>query len=104
MFVSCLSALDVVVDHCLNSLKAGGVQINGLHASVAPRRQQERIPPTLEKYCFIPYIESNCLSSSAQLHAYLEHCKGRAGLVCFHIRGIFQLARADRNCSYYFNP
>ncbi|EOB07192.1 Fatty acid synthase, partial [Anas platyrhynchos] len=71
-----VEALDVVVDHCLNSLKAGGVQINGLHASVAPRRQQERIPPTLEKYCFIPYIESNCLSSSAQLHAYLEHCKG----------------------------
>uniref|UniRef100_A0A8B9BZ50 Fatty acid synthase n=1 Tax=Anser brachyrhynchus TaxID=132585 RepID=A0A8B9BZ50_9AVES len=71
-----VEALDVVVDHCLNSLKAGGVQINGLHASVAPRRQQERIPPTLEKFCFVPYNESNCLSSSAQLHAYLEHCKG----------------------------
>ncbi|XP_040386345.1 fatty acid synthase [Cygnus olor] len=71
-----VEALDVVVDHCLNSLKAGGVQINGLHASVAPRRQQERIPPTLEKFCFVPYNESNCLSSSAQLHSYLEHCKG----------------------------
>ncbi|XP_035198499.1 fatty acid synthase [Oxyura jamaicensis] len=71
-----VEALDVVVDRCLNSLKAGGVQINGLHASVAPRRQQERIPPTLEKFCFVPYSESNCLSSSTQLHAYLEHCKG----------------------------
>uniref|UniRef100_A0A8B9FZJ9 Fatty acid synthase n=1 Tax=Amazona collaria TaxID=241587 RepID=A0A8B9FZJ9_9PSIT len=70
-----VEALDVVVDPCLGSLKAGGVQINGLHASVAPRRQQERIPPTLEKFCFVPYIESNCLSSSVRLHAYLEHCK-----------------------------
>ncbi|NWT56328.1 FAS synthase, partial [Erythrocercus mccallii] len=71
-----IEAFEVVVDHCLDSLKAGGVQINGLHASVAPRRQQEQIPPTLEKFCFVPYTESSCLSSSAHLHAYLEHCKG----------------------------
>ncbi|NXJ82917.1 FAS synthase, partial [Trogon melanurus] len=70
-----VEVLDVVVDRCLNSVKAGGVQINGLHASVAPRRQQERIPPTLEKFCFVPYTESDCLSSSVHLHAYLEHCK-----------------------------
>ncbi|NXL79375.1 FAS synthase, partial [Leptocoma aspasia] len=71
-----IDAIEVVVDHCLDSLKAGGVQISGLHASVAPRRQQEQIPPTLEKFCFVPYIESSCLSSSAHLHAYLDHCKG----------------------------
>ncbi|NXO39594.1 FAS synthase, partial [Locustella ochotensis] len=71
-----IEAFEVVVDHCLDSLKAGGVWINGLHASVAPRRQQEQIPPTLEKFCFVPYTENNCLSSSAHLHAYLEHCKG----------------------------
>ncbi|XP_064584818.1 fatty acid synthase [Zonotrichia leucophrys gambelii] len=71
-----IEALEVLVDRCLDSLKAGGVQINGLHASVAPRRQQEQIPPTLEKFCFVPYTESSCLSSSAHLHAYLEQCKG----------------------------
>ncbi|NXH15465.1 FAS synthase, partial [Bucco capensis] len=70
-----VEAFDVLVDHCLNSIKAGGVQINGLHASVAPRRQQERIPPTLEKFSFVPYTERDCLSSSAHLHAYLNHCK-----------------------------
>ncbi|NXG73396.1 FAS synthase, partial [Baryphthengus martii] len=70
-----VEAFDVVVDRCLNSVKAGGVQISGLHASVAPRRQQERIPPTLEKFCFVPYIENSCLSSSVHLHGYLEHCK-----------------------------
>uniref|UniRef100_A0A8D2NH06 Fatty acid synthase n=1 Tax=Zonotrichia albicollis TaxID=44394 RepID=A0A8D2NH06_ZONAL len=60
----------------VSKLFSGGVQINGLHASVAPRRQQEQIPPTLEKFCFVPYTESSCLSSSAHLHAYLEQCKG----------------------------
>lgn len=103
MFISCLSAFDVVVDRCLDSLKAGGVQINGLHASVAPRRQQERISPTLEKFSFVPYIENDCLSSSTQLHGYLEHCKGRMGLVCFHTRGTFQPARFERICSYHFS-
>ncbi|NWR04682.1 FAS synthase, partial [Paradoxornis webbianus] len=71
-----MEALEVFVDRCLDSLKSGGVQLNGLHASVAPRRQQEQIPPTLEKFCFVPYTESSCLSSSAHLHAYLGRCKG----------------------------
>ncbi|NWX54169.1 FAS synthase, partial [Promerops cafer] len=71
-----VEAFEVFVDHCLDSLTAGGVQINGLHASVAPRRQQEQIPPTLEKFCFVPYTESSCLSSSVHLHTYLECCKG----------------------------
>uniref|UniRef100_A0A8C7EDZ7 Fatty acid synthase n=1 Tax=Nothoprocta perdicaria TaxID=30464 RepID=A0A8C7EDZ7_NOTPE len=70
-----IRAFDVIVDRCLDSLKAGGVRINGLHASVAPRRQQERVSPTLEKFCFLPYSESNCLSSCTELCAYLEHCK-----------------------------
>ncbi|NXG58624.1 FAS synthase, partial [Hemiprocne comata] len=71
-----VEAFDVVLDRCLDSLKAGGVQIDGLHASVAPRRQQERVSPTLEKFCFVPYTESDCLSSSVHLHAYLDNCKG----------------------------
>ncbi|NXD84156.1 FAS synthase, partial [Halcyon senegalensis] len=70
-----VEAVDVVMDHCLNSVKAGGVQISGLHVSVAPRRQQERTAPTLEKFCFVPYTESNCLSSSVHLHGCLERCK-----------------------------
>ncbi|NXF89098.1 FAS synthase, partial [Eubucco bourcierii] len=68
-------AFDVFVDRCLNSVKAGGVQINGLHASVAPRRQQERTAPTLEKFCFVPYTQNSCLSSSDHLNTYLDHCK-----------------------------
>ncbi|XP_030317388.1 fatty acid synthase [Calypte anna] len=66
---------DAVVDLCLDRLQAGGVQLDGLHASVAPRRQQERMTPTLEKFCFVPYTESDCLSSNAHLHDCLDHCK-----------------------------
>ncbi|NWR76452.1 FAS synthase, partial [Centropus unirufus] len=71
-----VKALDVVADRCVVTVKAGGVQCSGLHASVAPRRHQERIPPTLEKFCFVPYTESNCLSSNVELHACLKQCKG----------------------------
>ncbi|NWS73173.1 FAS synthase, partial [Crotophaga sulcirostris] len=71
-----VKVVDVVMDQCLQSIKGGGVEINGLHASVAPRRQQERVPPTLEKFCFVPYTEKNCLSSDVHLHAYLKQCKG----------------------------
>ncbi|XP_030061052.1 fatty acid synthase [Microcaecilia unicolor] len=66
----------VAVNHCLDNIVAGGVQISGLHATVAPRRQQQQTPPLLEKYLFVPYFESECLSSSSTLHAVLENCKG----------------------------
>ncbi|XP_029454886.1 fatty acid synthase [Rhinatrema bivittatum] len=66
----------VVVNRCLDNIVAGGVQISGLHATVAPRRQQQQTPPILEKYSFVPYFEHECLSSCSTLHATLEDCKG----------------------------
>ncbi|XP_077184140.1 fatty acid synthase [Paroedura picta] len=68
-------AFDAVVDHCLNTITAGAVQVSGLHSSVAPRRQQEQTPPTLEKFCFVPYVEGDCLTSEAQLLSNFENCK-----------------------------
>ncbi|XP_053145655.1 fatty acid synthase [Hemicordylus capensis] len=70
-----IEVFDAVVDRCLDTITAGAVQISGLHASVAPRRQQEQIPPTLEKFDFVPYAESGCLSSNAQLQSSFEQCK-----------------------------
>uniref|UniRef100_T1E5R8 Fatty acid synthase n=1 Tax=Crotalus horridus TaxID=35024 RepID=T1E5R8_CROHD len=67
--------LDVAVDRCLDTITGGAVQISGLHSSTAPRRQQEQIPPILEKFCFVPYDESGCLSSDAKLQSSFEHCK-----------------------------
>nr|XP_033816212.1 fatty acid synthase [Geotrypetes seraphini] len=66
----------VAINRRLNRTVAGGVQISGLHANVAPRRQQQQTPPLLEKYWFVPYFESECLSKSTTLHAMLENCKG----------------------------
>ncbi|XP_039596427.1 fatty acid synthase [Polypterus senegalus] len=69
-------AADVIVNHCLDHIIAGGVQICGLHATVAPRRQQQQSPPTLEEFRFVPHFEDKYLSDNENLHSILEHCKG----------------------------
>ncbi|XP_012511898.1 PREDICTED: fatty acid synthase [Propithecus coquereli] len=71
-------AVDVVVNSCLNSMVAGGAHIMGLHASAAPRRQQEQLAPTVEKFCFTPHVEDGCLSASTALQEELQLCKGLA--------------------------
>ncbi|MGH0136067.1 UNVERIFIED_CONTAM: hypothetical protein FKN15_019025 [Acipenser sinensis] len=68
--------VDVVVNRCLDNIVAGGVQICGLHATVAPRRQQQQTPPTLEEFRFVPYVETECLRGSEKLQAGLGQCKG----------------------------
>ncbi|XP_008048097.1 fatty acid synthase isoform X2 [Carlito syrichta] len=67
---------DVVVSSCLSTTVAGGAHFSRLHASAAPRRQQEQLAPILEKFCFTPYMESGCLSESAALQEELQICKG----------------------------
>ncbi|KAG9267961.1 fatty acid synthase [Astyanax mexicanus] len=69
-------AVDVHVNRCLDNITAGGVQICGLHATVAPRRQQQQTPPTLEEFVFVPYEERECLRSNEKLEDQLRHCKG----------------------------
>ncbi|XP_059765124.1 fatty acid synthase [Balaenoptera ricei] len=69
---------DVVVNRCLNSIVAGSVHISRLHASVAPRRQQEQLAPILEKFCFTPHVESGCLAGSLALQEELQLCRGLA--------------------------
>ena len=70
-------AVDVKVDRCLGNIVAGGVQICGLHATVAPRRQLQQSPPTLEEFVFVPYAETACLASDERLVQELRVCKGR---------------------------
>lgn len=69
-------AMDVHVNRCLDSIVAGGVQISGLHATVAPRRQQQESPPTLEEFVFVPYVETECLTANGKLAEQLRLCKG----------------------------
>lgn len=68
--------MDVHVNRCLDNIVAGGVQICGLHATVAPRRQQQQSPPTLEEFVFVPYMEMDCLTANEKLVEQLRLCKG----------------------------
>lgn len=69
-------AADVVVSRCLDDVVAGGVRISGLHATIAPRRQQQQGLPLLHEFHFSPYTESDCLGGSEKLRSCLAHCKG----------------------------
>nr|AKG51661.1 fatty acid synthase [Oryzias sinensis] len=69
-------AVDVTVRRHLDSIVAGGVQICGLHATVAPRRQQQQSPPTLEEFVFVPYMQDGCLGSNRELAEQLSVCRG----------------------------
>ncbi|XP_070847252.1 fatty acid synthase [Chaetodon trifascialis] len=69
-------AMDVHINRYLDSIVAGGVQICGLHATVAPRRQQQQSPPTLEEFVFVPFVETECLTANGKLAEQLRLCKG----------------------------
>ncbi|KAJ0060389.1 hypothetical protein NL108_010160, partial [Boleophthalmus pectinirostris] len=69
-------AVGISVDHCVDMIVAGGVQISGLHATVAPRRQQQQNAPTLEDFCFVPYMKTECLKENKHLSDQLNFCKG----------------------------
>ncbi|XP_073345432.1 fatty acid synthase isoform X2 [Pagrus major] len=69
-------AMNVHINRCFDSIVAGGVQICGLHATVAPRRQQQQSPPTLEEFVFVPYVKTDCLSANGKLSEQLRLCKG----------------------------
>ncbi|KAM4525063.1 fatty acid synthase isoform 2-T2 [Odontesthes bonariensis] len=68
-------AVNVSVSRSYDNIVAGGIQISGLHATVAPRRQQQQSPPTLEKFVFVPFVETECLSTNGELSEQLRLCK-----------------------------
>lgn len=66
--------MPVVVDNRINVIVAPGLEIRGLKANIAPRRQGAQ-NPLLESYERIPYFESQALNSKvdiANINAYLE--------------------------------
>ncbi|XP_075072878.1 fatty acid synthase [Mixophyes fleayi] len=67
-------AIPVAVNNCLEKIVSGGVQMSGLHATTAPRRQQQQTPPTLESFIFTPYFEDECLQDDTDLQSLLEQC------------------------------
>ncbi|KAM9716550.1 fatty acid synthase [Menidia menidia] len=74
-----VQAVPVSVNRCFDNIVAGGVQICGLHATVAPRRQQQQTSPTLEKFVFVPFMDTECLSTNRKLSEQLRLCKDLIG-------------------------
>lgn len=92
------SAIDVHVYRCLDSIVAGGVQICGLHATVAPRRQQQQSPPVLEEFVFIPNVEAKCLSANGKLAEKFALCKGTSKTYCLFIYFVAVSALTFQKC------
>lgn len=45
----------------INIIKSGGIELRGLKASLAPRRQQTQAKPKHERYTFVPYENQHSL-------------------------------------------
>ncbi|XP_077489927.1 fatty acid synthase-like [Amblyomma americanum] len=73
------AGMDVVFDRYLNTCRAGGVQIRGLKASIAPRRAVQQTP-FLEEYQFVPYSDDEAARNEREacVREYVEVCCGVA--------------------------
>lgn len=60
LFISVVKAQN---NKILGTCVAGGVELHGLHATVAPRRQQVQALPLVERYDFVPYTEDDIAAS-----------------------------------------
>ena len=63
------------IDHKLSVCKAGGVEIVDFPKTLAPRRQQHQTTPTLEDYCYVPYLQtSSTISEDLHMNGRNLHC------------------------------
>ena len=67
-------AVKVISDRILDTCVAGGVEILGAHATVAPRKQMQAAP-VLEEFHFVPYTRKNIGVGNKNLEDYLTACK-----------------------------
>lgn len=56
-------AIPVANYNDINVMQAGGIEIRGMKASLAPRRQGAQADPKMEKYVFVPYKNTQPLES-----------------------------------------
>ncbi|XP_002741902.2 fatty acid synthase-like, partial [Saccoglossus kowalevskii] len=62
---------------------AGGIEIYGLHTTVAPRRQLQQTPSNFGRYIFVPYDEKQIVGDHLQLVNYQQVCEKYAlDLLC----------------------
>ena len=63
----------VICDKVLTTCSAGGVEIHGLHPTVAPHRPNLQNLPVVEQSHFVPYIET--VSQESETVEYYTSCK-----------------------------
>ncbi|XP_046659342.1 fatty acid synthase isoform X2 [Homalodisca vitripennis] len=56
----------------IDVIKSGGVELRGMKASLAPRRQQTQAPPKLEQYTFVPYINDKVMPVQQALTSLVQ--------------------------------
>ncbi|XP_060839445.1 fatty acid synthase-like isoform X1 [Rhopalosiphum padi] len=69
------SPVPVYMYRDIDVIKSGGIELRGMKASLAPRRQQSQAAPKLEKYTFVPYNSdkaSPVTDVSSVFAAYLQ--------------------------------
>ena len=85
--------MKVTVDRDLDVCQTGAVEILGLQATVAPRRQQAQTPPTLEYFDFVPYTQSNINDNNKELQSYTQDI---LGLIRTSLENIFNNGMKDK--------
>lgn len=70
--MSCFSGIKVTINSDIDTCTAGGVEILGLHATVAPRRQMQS-SPILETHTFVPNI-MDFSEVGMQMDSYIKIC------------------------------
>lgn len=56
----------------IDVIKSGGVELRGMKASLAPRRQLSQAPPKLEEYTFVPYVSDKPVDPAKALTVLLQ--------------------------------
>lgn len=66
-------AISINIDTEIDTCTAGSVEILGLHATVAPRRQMQTAP-TLERFQFLPCVSDLTAAYDPDMTTYLKTC------------------------------
>ncbi|CAG7823270.1 unnamed protein product [Allacma fusca] len=67
-------AIDVYNYRNLNVVKCNGIELRGLKASLAPRRQGAQSSPKLEEYSFTPYFDDSKVPSKVPMEKVVRFC------------------------------
>ena len=65
-----LVALKVNYNRRLHMCTAGGVEMLGLHTTIAPKRSKQQPNTFVKAYKFVPHFESEMLRENQELVAY----------------------------------